>query len=60
LLRYDSLIGGERFLGLLLPLGQDPQAEQRFNMLRLLGNDLFIRLLGLSELVGLLKQNAQA
>jgi hypothetical protein len=60
LLRHDGSIGGERFLGLLLTLGQDAQAEQRFDMLRLLGNDLLIRLLGLSELVGLLEQKAQA
>ena len=47
-------------VGLLLTLGQDAQAEQRFDMLRLLGNDLLIRLFRLSELVGLLEQNAQA
>ena len=58
--RYNGPIGGERFLGLLLTLGQDAQAEQCFDMLRLLGNDLLIRLLGLGELVSLLKQNAQA
>src|SRR5215831_9922661 len=60
LLRYDGPIGGERFLGLLLTLGQDAQAQQRFHILRLLGNDLLILLFGLSELVGLLEQNAQA
>ena len=60
LLCHDGPIGSERFLGLVLTLGQDAQAEQRFDMLRLLGNDLLVRLLGLSELVGLLKQNAQA
>ena len=60
LLRHDGPIGSERFLGLFLTLGQDAQAQQRFDMLRLLGNDLLIRLLGLSELVGLLEQKAQA
>src|SRR5262245_9645032 len=59
LLRHDGPIGGERFLRLLLSLGQNAQTEQCFDMLWLLGNDLLIRLLGLSKLLSLLEQNAQ-